>query len=254
MIVENFIKNNFVDYDINYFTNRIINKNYFSYSRFNDGELFCVIKQVDNDLEKNLIKNCDSHEYIPTMGIELLSSLKNSDNEKYFIQYLESWILNEKGTKYSEILIKNNYLTGKYQYSDFLQKSLRNNPDEFKKFVEVLNQNKIIIVGPKYLSNIKFINYENFIEVPIVNCYNDKKNIVESIKNNLKDDTIVLFSSSMATNVFIDEIFKYNDKCFLIDIGSLWDIFFHEKNPEIIQRKINLSKLETFKKYYKDYF
>jgi hypothetical protein len=254
MTLEEFKQNSYVNYDMKFFTDRIIKKEYFSYSRFNDGELFCVIKQVDDNLEKDSIKNCDNHEYIPTMGQELLSSLKNSDGKEYFIQYLEDWILKEKGGKYSEILIKNNYLTGKYQYNDFLQESMRNNPDEFKKFIEVLNQNKIMIVGPKYLSSIKFINYENFIEVPIVNCYNDKENIVENIKDNLNDDTIVLFSSSMATNVFIDEVFGYNHKCFLIDIGSLLDIFFHEKNPEINQRKINLSKLETFKEYYKDYF
>jgi len=253
-MIEDFKKNKYVDYDMDYFTNRIINKEYFSYSRFNDGELICGIKQLDG-VEINSVKNCDNHDYFPKMGKELNESLNHSDGKKYFIQYLEEWIDDDNLKEYTKLLVENDLMNGVYQYSDFLQHSMRDDHNTFNKFVSTLNENNLIIVGPKYLSEIKFLKVKEFIEVPTLNCYEKKEEILSEIKKVLTKDNIVLFSSSMATNVFIDELFPhYGDDNFLIDIGSLWDIFFYETNPEIKQRTPNLGRVEKFKNWYTEYF
>ena len=242
------------DYNSEFFINRIKNKEPFSYSRFNDGELLCVIKTIDNN-EVTHNYNCDGHNYLPKMGEELMLSLKNSDCTDYFIQYLEGWLNDGKFIKYTERLYNQSVLSGVYQYSDFLQFILRNEPKTFIEFINVLNDNKLMIVGPNYLKNIKFLNYSYFVEVPLKNCYNNKENILKTIKENINDNLIILFSSSMATNVFIDELHKeYGGKIFLIDVGSLWDIFFYESNSEIKQRSPNLGKLDKFIEWYKDFF
>lgn len=242
------------DYNSEFFINKIKNKEPFSYSRFNDGELLCVIKTLDNN-EVRHDYNCDGHNYLPQMGEELMKSLKNSNCDDYFIQYMDTWLNDEKFIEYTDLLYNKSILSGEYQYSDFLQFILRNEPDTFIDFVNILNKNELMIVGPEYLKNIKFLNYSYFVEVPLKNCYNDKENILKTIKENINDDLIVLFSSSMATNVFIDELHKeYGGKVFLIDIGSLWDIFFHKSNPEIKQRSPNLNKLDKFIEWYKEFF
>ena len=46
---------------------------------------------------------------------------------------------------------------------------------------------------------------------------------------------------------------QYKDKNFLIDAGSVWDIFFKEINPNIRQRTPNNTKYETYKEWYKEY-
>lgn len=254
LMINDFKKNKYVDYDMTYFTNRIINNEYFSYSRFNDGELICGIKQIDKHINKS-VKNCDNHDYFSKMGDELNITLNNSDGVRYFIQYLDEWIDSEVFKGYTETLLNKNLINGVYQKTDFLQYSLRNNPTDFKKFVSTLNEHKIILVGPKYLSNINFLKVDNFIEVPTLNCYSKKDEILSKIKEVLTKNTIILFSSSMATNVFIDDLFvEYGNNNFLIDIGSLWDIFFYKSNPEIIQRSPNLNKLVTFQNWYLNYF
>ena len=78
ILVENFKKNQIVDLEIDYFLNKIKNKEFFSYSRFNDGELICAIK---NFTQIGSIQNCDKHVYFPELGKELVNSLNNSDNE-----------------------------------------------------------------------------------------------------------------------------------------------------------------------------
>jgi hypothetical protein len=251
---ENFISEKTVDYDINHFIDKINNKKPFSYSRFNDGELLCVIKQLlENEVSSN--NNCDGHIYFPKMGEELLVSLNNSDCENYYIQYMSGWLKSEKFFNYTKLLIDNNSLNGIYQYSDFLQITLRENPDLFRKFVNILNNNEIMIVGPEYLKNIKFLKYSSFVEIPSVNCYNKKDEIINEISKKINDRTIVLFSASMATNVIIDSLYKiYGQKNFLIDVGSLWDIFFYKSNSNIKQRSINYNKLDIFNKWYEEYF
>jgi hypothetical protein len=242
------------DYSSEFFINRIKNKEPFSYSRFNDGELLCTIKTINNN-EVRHDYNCDGHNYLPQMGEELMSSLKNSNCDNYFIQYLDTWLNDKKFIEYTELLYDKSILLGVYQYSDFLQFMLRNEPDTFIEFVNILNKNKFMVVGPNYLKKIKFLKYSYFVEVPLKNCYNDKKNILKTIKENINDNLIILFSSSMATNVFIDELHKeYGGKIFLIDVGSLWDIFFYKSNPEIKQRSPNLNKLDKFIGWYKEFF
>lgn len=167
-LVKNFKKNQIVDLEIDYFLDRIKNKDFFSYSRFNDGELICAIK---NFTEIGSTQNCDRHKYFPELGVGLVNSLNNSDNEKYFIQYLSAFINNPKYIEYTEILINDNKLNGKYVFSDFLQTMLRYKPEKFKDLVNTLNQNNLMIVGPKYLKNIKFLNVTDFVEVPTENCY-----------------------------------------------------------------------------------
>lgn len=59
----------------------------------------------------------------------------------------------------------------------------------------------------------------------------------------------------MATNVFIDILYKkYGNTNFLIDAGSVWDIFFHKSNPKIKQRTPNLTNLNKLYKVYPDLF
>lgn len=238
--------------EIDYFLNRIKNKDFFSYSRFNDGELICAIK---NFIEIGSTQNCDKHKYFPELGVELTNSLNNSNNENYFIQYLSGFINQEKYKKYTEILINDNKLNGKYVFSDFLQHSLRHHPETFKNLINILNQNNLMIVGPKYLKNIKFLNVNYFVEVPTENCYLKKDEIIKEIETFLKPGQIVLFSSSMATNVFIDILYKkYGNTNFLIDAGSVWDIFFYKSNPEIKQRTPNLTNLDDLYLNYPDLF
>ena len=132
---------------------------------------------------------------------------------------------------------------------------LRYKPEEFKKFIDILNQNQIMIVGPEYLNKFKLLNITDFIQVPTKNCYLHKDRILHEIRNKLKENQIVLFSSSMATNSFINVLFaEYGNTNFFIDAGSIWDIFFYKTNPEIKQRSVNFDKITQFSNWYKDFF
>ena len=72
------------------------------------------------------------------------------------------------------------------------------------------------------------IKYTDFITIPSVNCFLEKERIKsEMIKMVEKYDNVVFgLSSSMATNVIVDELYDIiGDKCTMIDFGSIWDPF-----------------------------
>jgi|688.fasta_scaffold267276_2 hypothetical protein len=243
-----------VDREIDYFIERLSNKEYFSYSRFNDGELLCVVKEIDNS-EKISNGNCDGHLYYPDLAKELMISLTRSNCEDYFVQYLGNWIRSKTFIDYTNMIQERISMEGVYQYTEFIQLMFHKHPEKFKRFVDILNQYDIMIVGPEYLEKIKFIKFSSFVKVPTKNCYNSKDSILTEIRSKISTGTIVLFSSSMATNVFIDELYDdFGSNSFLIDVGSIWDIFFHKTNTEIKQRTPNLDKLDDFKEWYKEYF
>jgi len=251
--IDQFKSSSMFSYNTDFFIDRLITKNYFSYSRFNDGELLCAINSLNSNAQPG--RNCDNHLYFPEMGKELILSLNRSDCNSYFIQYLAGWLADPKFSKYSLDLINDNKLSGKYQYSDFLQAALRTDPINFRKLVDILNSNKVIIVGPKYLSSISFIKYSHFIEVPTLNCYTEKDQIISKLKKTLTSDYIVLFSASMATNVIIDQLHdEYGKNNFMIDAGSVWDIFYVDSNSEIRQRSPNLQRIDRLREYYPSYF
>ncbi len=248
-------KNIFFDHDASFFLDKIKRKEFFSYSRFNDGELLCAIKQTSIGRNLKVEKNCDNHSYFPQMGKELLETLKFGNEKSFFIQYLDRWSRNKEFNQYTDFLYDNEYLVGTYQYSDFLQIMLRNNTEQFKSFIEEIKKYNIVVVGPKYLSKVNFLGNYKHIEIPQTNCYLEKNFIIDKLNKNIGENNIVLFAASMTTNVLIYELFKsHGNNNFLIDIGSLFDIFFYNKNINVKQRTPNLMIVDQLKQKYYEYF
>lgn len=247
--------NIFFDYSPDLYIKKIQNKEYFSYSRFNDGELIAAIKQTDIGKSLQTEKNCDNHKYFPEMGKELLESLKYGNDKNYIIQYLWGWIRNNQFNQYTEFLIQNKFITGSYQKSDFLQHMLRYEPEKFKIFINEIKKYDIVFVGPSYTSEITFLGKYKHIQIPQVNCYLEKKSIINNIEKEITGNQMILFAASMTTNVLIMELFqKYGNDNFMIDIGSLFDIFFLDKNKSIKQRTDNLTMIESIRVNYEEYF
>ena len=93
--------------------------------------------------------------------------------------------------------------------------------------IESLENRNYIIVSNDSLKNLN-IKYTDFVSVPSVNCFLEKERIKRDMieMTNKYDDVVFGLSSSMATNVIIDELYDIiGDKCTMIDFGSIWDPF-----------------------------
>jgi hypothetical protein len=240
----------FIDPGADFFIERIKKHEGFSYSRFNDGEMICAMKVLGYKFND---ENCDQHKYFAMMGVELLHTLKKQNSKQYYIQLLCNYINNFNDKLIP--LLQSNFLQGRYIYTDWMQKILRYEPEKFRELIKAINMHHTIIVGPEYLKKLHFIHYDDFIEVPLINCYTNKNQIVEDIKQKLQEDSVVLISASMAANVIIDDLVSMvGHQHILLDTGSLFDIFFVDTEKNIVQRTPNLNRLESLRKYYPEFF
>jgi len=206
------IKNN----PIEYYIEKINSKDNFSFTRWGDGEWFCTIGKNG--------QNCDGHKYFPEMRESLNNALNNDKG-----YYKAIWNLDHGQIKnILNILlpfIKNNNINIDWVNAGIWEDSALSG--QLKPLVKSLESRNFVIVSSDKLKKLD-IKYTDFISVPSVNCFLDKERIKsDMIKMTERyDDVVFGLSSSMATNVIVDELYdEIGDKCTMIDFGSIWDPF-----------------------------
>jgi len=111
--------------------------------------------------------------------------------------------------------------------------------------IQELRKKPLVFIGPSHLRPIsKLLPYKGFVEVRLPNCYQDKAKIHQAILKQ-KAPTVFCFSAGPTAKILISELFPLLGKeNFLIDFGSLWDVYcgvksrsYHKKITPAIIRK-----------------
>lgn len=193
--------------DYNTILNKINNEEPFAFTRWGDGEWYNVNKKEG--------QNCDGNIYYKDLGDELLKIV--SEKQDYYLgtQTLINYSIQES-KKYPQNWID----------ADIFHKASIN--DNLYKFIASLEKKHIVYIGNKSLDKLTFIN--EFIEIPLNNCWKNKELIIEKVKNTLSGSfKIYLFSSGMATNYFIHQLWLENKNNIYIDVGSVFDPYVGKK-------------------------
>ena len=194
----------------------------FTLSRIGDGEWKCINRSDG--------ANCDGHEYFDAMGDELRAILKKP--QRY---YMASHLLStdadraevEKYIKDNDIQIDWNCTSG-----IFHEAIARG---EIDKFVESLQGHSIILVGPKYLSEMGELDVFTHVEVSEKNCYLEGDEVLNWL-NGMQSTHTVLFCASMAANCWIDKIYdKFHT---VIDVGCVFDYYVKRGTRSFIRKKL----------------
>jgi len=199
---------------------KIKNNNPFAFSRWGDGE-FLNVNGVDG-------KNCDGNIYYKDLGLKLKLILSSKQDYYMGVQTLVEWSKIES-KKYNQ----------DWCDSDVFHRASMSG--EIDKLSNVLNNVNVVYIGNKTHSKLNFIN--EFIEIPRNNVWLQKNLILNKIIRTF-DEThkIYCFSAGMATNVFIDELWKLNNNNTYIDIGSVFDPYVGI-NSRSYHKKLNIIKL-----------
>ena len=202
--------------EFNHYLNKLQNGEFFSFSRWGDGEWICVSGGKG--------QNCDGHSYFPEMSQCLRNALSNDlgyykalfEPSNIQVSQNQHWLkplLTKFGSKVNWVLA---------DVWEYLVKDKGIN-----ELVSQLNSMNYIIVSEKCKRKLN-INYKDFIEIPSQNCFLEKENIKNQMIAMTEKYKMPVFglSASMASNVIIDELFPIiGDKCWMIDFGSIWDPF-----------------------------
>lgn len=181
----------------------------FSYFRAGDGEWNAVFGVQG--------RNCDNHKYFPEMGKRIGEVILSNPD---YIMGLQPLSVKHK---WQEIYNFAGHLDIDWVNSDVLHDA--NITENLKQFFDVLKDQPVIMVAPERLKNCP-VKYENFVEVPLLNCWLEKDRVEKELFEILptKDYCVILFCASMSTNVIIDDMYHYFGKQHtFIDLGSCLD-------------------------------
>lgn len=210
--------------DLDYYVTRLNNGEPFSFSRFGDGEWCSVIGKTG--------ENCDGHAFFPEMGERLRKALINSSGYIYSIQ---NFALKNMAKQIYRFLKKNN-VTINWCNSDVFHYA--NITGELNPLIKAMRSKKVVMVGPAYLKDTSsmLFKFTEFIEIPQKNCFS----AIDTIESTMmkigkgKKGIIYALSASMAANCIVDDCYKtLGVDNWLIDFGSLWDIYAGIKSRSV---------------------
>lgn len=197
---------------------KIINYENFAFSRYGDGEFYCIFKKSGT--------NCDKSFYFPDLGEALRVALLHPD---YYI-----------GTRIAGFTSRIKDLLTECQIAykaDVSMFSTANIKGYYKDFVRALDNRKVLLVSPEYMTNLGLFEFTQ-VKVDANNCWLDKEQIITEIIEQLTgtEDVVVLFTAGMASCVFIDRLHSiYGDKHTFIDVGSSLDPYVNHKSRSYIR-------------------
>lgn len=221
----------------------INSKQNFSFSRWGDGEWNCILQPNDNK------GNCDKHKYFESLSKQLQDVLKS--NPEYYLG-MQNFAINQNGENINKWLFENNVNT-QWQDADIFHKA--SIKGQFFSFFEALQNRDVILVGPKRIVSSTKLSIEGFIiEVQDQDCWLQKNNTVESIKNLIdledKKNFVVLICASMTANVIVDDLYNWSKENTYLDMGSVFEPYTGHSNRTYHKKLID--NLDIMKQEYLD--
>ena len=225
---------------IDFFTKKILNNENFTFVKYGDGEILCMIGGVG--------ENCDHHPYSEKLGKELEKSFVKL-LKLYDDVYLAEWVDNLVKTRESYINV--NGLKPKFaDYECFLTLKENLNDKKLLNFYTLIKntKRKKIFIGPKKLKKVtKMLDIDNFVEVPLINAFSSYDRVMnELVQIGVNDNNIYILCCSMMSCLICSDLKEMNKKITLLDVGSGLDPIFGEKT-----RPKQPSEEECFQ-YFKD--
>ena len=221
---------NVINNSLEFYIDKLKTNEKFSFTRWGDGEWSCVFGAKGH--------NCDKHQYFESMSEELTRALV--DDKGY---YKATWPMSVPMlTGISHLILgmkekydlKDNWVDARVWEESAMQ-------DTIGPLIKQLEKMDFVVVSEKSKKDLT-IDYKDFIEIPVVDCYLEKENIKNEIKRLTEkyDKPIFGLSASMATNVIVDELFEeIGDKCWMIDFGSIWEPYIGKVSRSYHNRYIN---------------
>ena len=138
--------------DCDWFINKVKKDEFFSYTRWNDGEWFCM--------EGKPGANCDGQRYYPQLGRLLVNALQkesNRDASKEGKYIFESGLWWKPQALFDKDIINMNirvpFLKGA------ITTSIWQNPSKWIDLIQTLNGKTVVVIGPAYLSRFSFKHF-----------------------------------------------------------------------------------------------
>ena len=207
---------------IEYFTQKIEDNENFTFVKYGDGELLCMLGAKG--------ENCDFHPYSERLSKLLQISFATLLSKSQI--FLADWKDNLIDARDSYISMYN--LKPKFaDYDCFLSIEDNMKTDKLLNFYSLIKNSsrKKIFIGPEKLSGvIEMLEMDQHIKVPFVNAFSEYDQIKQQLVQTIEDDAIYIYCCSMMSCVLINDLVNLNSNITNLDVGSGFDAIFSDKS------------------------
>lgn len=210
------------------FNNKMINKIPFAFSRWGDGEWLCL-KDING-------ADCDGNVYYKDLS-ERLKQIVTITQPYYMGHQHGTPFQNRHFTLATDTqMYPQTWVNSDIWHNVSIERGL-------KEVFEILNKVHIVLVGNKSLSALPFIN--EFIEIPYKNTWLQYNEVLDEIKSKIKpnEHKVFLIAAGRATNVFVHDLWTYNNENTFMAASSAFDPYVGRKTRIYHRRLTNVSKV-----------
>jgi len=207
--------------------NKMLNKVPFAFSRWGDGEWGCL-KNV-NDVD------CDGNIYYKDLS-ERLKKIASVTQPYYMGHQHGAPTLNNHSLAIDKETYPQTWVNSDIWHDLSMERGM-------KEIFDILDKVHVVFVGNESLSTLPFIN--EFIEIPNKNVWLQYNDVLDKIKSKIKpnEHKIFLLAAGRAANVFIDDLWAYNNENTFIAASSAFDPYIGRKTRGYHHRLTNIYKI-----------
>jgi len=183
------------------------------FTRWGDGE-WEVVLGAKTEADSNV----DGHQYFKSLTLALRDVLIQNPHYYFGMQNLAYYKV--MGRRIDRFL-KQHQICRSWLNADAFHYA--SEFQQFPRFVNHIKGKTTLLVGPIHLRSLKLFPFEH-LEIPSVNCWLQKDQILTEIENRCKtkEYDLIIFCAGMAANWFVDILSK-NIPASLLDLGSVFD-------------------------------
>ena len=203
---------------------------YFTYTKFGDGEIICMEKKFPIGQT-----NCDYQIYSNELGDKLIESLVYFSDMPFV--YIGEWDFDLYQDVFNKILDEHN-VNLKYTSYKLLLHIIGADIQTLKKFYFTIKNKPVrkVYVCPEKLNDVKSFLDCDVINVPEKNAYSEYDIIKEKLLSSEYD--IYMYSAGLLSKVLIKDIMQKHPNKTHIDIGSgLDNLFIGETRDKQIEKE-----------------
>lgn len=212
--------------ELDWHISRLKNRRYYSFVRWGDGELKALIRT--EGIAGGHGKYPCSQELNRKMNASLLKYYE--EENLIFGCAMRIW---QQMNKHGEEWMKKHELW-KVDWVNCTVFSTASKAGTLFPLIEELRKHRIIVIGPSRLKQLpkQVFKFIDFIEIHEKTGWNNPSVFkrVLKCKKTYGDGILYSFSAGIGSNIFIPNLHRKMQGNFLIDFGSVWDIFCGEES------------------------
>jgi len=198
---------------LQWYVDKLNNGERFTFTRYGNGEWDCIF-----DLYPRT--RSGSQTFNPAFRRALTASLtEHHGGRNYVAMQSVSFLARVKLLPHIEPWVSANVPDLQWHDGEVFAKASRNGG--LYPFVEAICKHKIVVVGPQHLLSLPFARL--FVPVKLHNCWDDVDKLTDAL--GVHSNSVILFSAGPTTKVLIHRLYPALKSSWLIDCGSLWDVY-----------------------------